>query len=72
MTDDCYTLSPRPAATRGPISRISADKFLGLESGSEVDSSRLSQDMFVDVEADFQEESSTDVNVLNTTSGVGG
>ena len=70
MTNDCYTLSPRSAAIGGPISRISADKFLGLESGSEVDSSRSSQDVFVDVEAGFQEESSTDANVLNTTPGV--
>ena len=71
MTVDCDTLSPRPTAVGGPISTISADHFLGLESDEEVDSSRSSQDEFVDVEAGFQEESSTDSNVLNTTSGVG-
>ena len=71
MTNDCDTLSPRPAATGGPISKISADNFLGLESDNEVDSSRSSQDEFVDVETGFQEESSTEENEPNTTSGVG-
>ena len=67
MKNDCDTLSPRPAAIGGPTSMISADNFLGLESDNEVESSRSSQDVFGDVEAGFQEESSTDGNVPNFT-----
>ena len=71
MMNNCENLSPRPTAVAGPISAISADNFLGLESDKEVDSSRSSQDEFVDVEAGFQEDSNTDENVPNTSSGVG-
>ena len=70
MTNECATLSPRPAALGAPISTISADNFLGLESDKDVDSSRSSQDEFVDVEAGYQEESKTEEKEPDTT-GVG-
>ena len=71
MTIDCATLSPRPTAIRGPISTISVDNFLGLENDKDVDSSRSSQDEFVDVEPGNQEESKTEEKEPNPTPGVG-
>ena len=51
MSSGCETLSPRPAAFTGPISTISADNFLGLESDHGNDSNRSSKDGFVDLES---------------------
>ena len=50
MSTACDTLSPSPAALAGPIPIISADAFLGLESGHDERSSGLSRDAFVDLE----------------------
>ena len=61
MSSGCETLSPRPAAFTGPISMISADNFLGLESDYENESRRSSRDDFVDLEnGDTQEGLSAD------------
>ena len=50
MSSACNTLSPRPAAVAGPISIISADNYLGIQSNHGDGSNRSSREEFVDVE----------------------
>lgn len=51
MSSACSILSPRPAALTGPISIISADNYLGLQSDHGEDGSgRSIREEFVDTE----------------------
>ncbi|KAF6230898.1 hypothetical protein HO173_011014 [Letharia columbiana] len=68
MSNACETLSPRPAAVTGPITTISADNYLGLESDGEEGSTRSSRDEFVDLESGNAQEPNTQRNEMRFVS----